>query len=221
MERKKNSNPNLEKMFKILLLGDCSVGKTCFLLRYMDDTYSENHISTIGVDYKTKIIERENLESIKLQIWDTAGQDKFRSITKNYFRGSNGIMLIFDITNLSSFKNIKKWIKQIREVLLDKVCITLIGNKSDLEENRIVKYEEAQLVAKENNMDYFETSAKENKNINNSFDNLIDKMIKYNEIIEKDAKKDEDENKKKRNQSIKISKKGVNNDNNKQKKGCC
>ena len=152
----------------------------------------------------TKSIQSNNGELVKLQIWDTAGQDKFRCITRNYFRGSNGIMLIYDITNPTSFKNIKNWVNQIREVLHDEVCITLIGNKCDLEEKRKIKSEEAMEIARIFNMDYFETSAKVNFGIKESFVNLSEKMIlKYNEKL---LKEKEDEEFKRRNVSVRISK---------------
>jgi small GTP-binding protein len=223
-------NNNNENTFRVLLLGDSSVGKTCILLRYDDETFTENHISTIGVDYITKIIETENVylkdnkeldnknknKNIKLQIWDTAGQDKFRCITKNYFRGSNGIMLIFDITNPLSLKNIKNWVNQIRESLSDEVCITLIGNKSDLDNKRIINFEDAEKIAKDFNMDYYETSAKMNINIKEAFKNLMEKMLnKYNEKLEKEK---EDKNLRKRNESIKISRYSKYNDDDKGKK---
>lgn len=193
-----------DKTYKILLLGDSSVGKTCFLLRYIEDTFTENHISTIGVDYKTKfvnIIDDDNLSKdqkeenglekqngintgakekmVKLQIWDTAGQDRFRCITKNYLRGSNGIMLIYDITNSSSFTNIKNWIAQIKESLGDTVAITLVGNKLDLEENlRKVTKEQGEALALEYNFKFLETSVKLNKNINKAFENLALDILK-------------------------------------------
>ncbi len=167
-----------DKIFKILLLGDCSVGKTCFLVRYVDDTFKDNHITTIGVDFKTKILEDEkNSELIKLQIWDTAGQDKFRCITKNYFRGSNGILLIYDITSPSSFKNIRNWISQIRDSLKDEACIVLVGNKVDLENDRKIDTDKGIQLAKEFNINhFFETSAKNNYNINIVFEKLVKQM---------------------------------------------
>ena len=87
-------------VYKVLLLGDSSVGKTCFLLRYCDKTFQEAHLSTIGLDYRLKTMTLKSGKNIKLQIWDTAGQDRFRAITKNYYKGANGIILIYDVTNL-------------------------------------------------------------------------------------------------------------------------
>ncbi len=162
---------------KILLLGDSSVGKTCFLLRFVEDSFTHNHISTIGVDYKIKLVNM-NKQFIKLQIWDTAGQDRFRCITKNYFRGSDGIMLIYDITNQSSFNNIRNWISQIKDSLGEEARITLVGNKVDLESNRIVSTEDGMKLAKEHNFEFFEASAKENINIEEAFSNLSNEMLK-------------------------------------------
>jgi small GTP-binding protein len=168
---------SVDLVFKILLLGDSSVGKTCFLLRYIDDTYTENHISTIGVDYKVKMISHED-QVIKLQVWDTAGQDRFRSITKNYFRGSNGIMLIYDITNQGSFQNIKNWIWQIKDSLANDASVTLVGNKCDLESARKIQKAEGQKLAEEYGFHFFETSAKENINIFETFHDLTMEMMK-------------------------------------------
>ena len=103
-----------EFLYKILILGDSSVGKTCFLTRYADNTFQEAHMSTIGIDYKLKNVQTENGKVAKLQIWDTAGQDRFRSITKNYYKGANGIIVIFSVTDKKSFDNVKKWIHQIK-----------------------------------------------------------------------------------------------------------
>lgn len=168
-----------DTIFKILLLGDSSVGKTCFLLRYVEDTFTGNHISTIGVDYKIKIItSKDSQDLIKLQIWDTAGQDRFRCITKNYYRGSNGIMLIYDITNQSSFTNIKNWISQIKEYLGEEACITLVGNKVDLESNRKIATDEGRKFAMDNKLSFFEASAKENISITEAFEDLTKNMLK-------------------------------------------
>jgi small GTP-binding protein len=168
-------------IYKVLLLGDTSVGKTCFLLRFTEDTFTENHISTIGVDYKLKLLTTNPDKNIKLQIWDTAGQDRFRCITKNYFRGSHGILLIYDITSMSSFNNIKNWILQIKESLGEQPCITLVGNKVDLESNRKVSKEDGIRLATEYGMTFFETSAKDGTNIYEAFSQLTKEMIEKGE----------------------------------------
>ena len=136
-----------EFLYKILLLGDSSVGKTCFLMRYVDNTFQEIHMSTIGLDYKLKTVQLEDGKMVKIQIWDTAGQDRFRSITKNYYKGAHGIVLIYDVTNKKSFENVSNWINQIREEVSDKVTIVLVGNKIDEEEKRVVTTEQGKKMA--------------------------------------------------------------------------
>ena len=120
-----------EFLYKILLLGDSSVGKTCFLMRYTDNTFQEIHMSTIGLDYKLKNVQLDEGKIVKIQIWDTAGQDRFRSITKNYYKGAHGIILLYDVTNRKTFDNVRDWVEQIREEVSDKVSIILVGNKID------------------------------------------------------------------------------------------
>ena len=164
-------------VYKVLLLGDSSVGKTCFLLRYCDKTFQDAHLSTIGLDYRLKSMTLKNKKNIKLQIWDTAGQDRFRAITKNYYKGANGIILIYDVTNLQTFENVKNWITQIREEANKNVVIFLAGNKADLpEESRAVQKEDGQKMAEEYNIPFQETSAKEGINVNETFQELVEKI---------------------------------------------
>ena len=110
-------------LYKILLLGDSTVGKTCFLLRYMDETFIDSHMATIGLDYRLKTMILGEQKIVKVQLWDTAGQDKFRAITRNYYKGANGIILIYDVTNINTYENIKKWLNEIKEEISDKVSI--------------------------------------------------------------------------------------------------
>ena len=127
-----------ECVYKILLLGDACTDKSLFLLRYTDETFQDIHMATIGFDYRLKTMKLKKGKNIKLQIWDTAGQERFRAITKNYYKGSHGIILLYDVTNLQSFENIKSWINQIREEASPNVVIYLVGSKIDLEEERKV-----------------------------------------------------------------------------------
>ena len=118
--------------FKLLIIGEATVGKTCLLLRYADDSFTQNHITTIGIDFKTKFININN-SVIKLQIWDTAGQERFRTITKSYYKDANGIILTYDISNSDSLKNIQNWMKLIEQNAEDGVCKILVGSaKSDI-----------------------------------------------------------------------------------------
>ena len=114
-------------------------------MQYTDKTFQDVHMSTIGLDYRLKTMTLKNGKIIKLQIWDTAGQDRFRAITKNYYKGANGIILIYDITSLQSYDNVKSWISQIREEASPNVVIYIAGNKIDLEEERKVKTEDGQI----------------------------------------------------------------------------
>ena len=164
-------------VYKVLLLGDSTVGKTCFLLRYCDKTFQEAHLSTIGLDYRLKTMTLQSGKNIKLQIWDTAGQDRFRAITKNYYKGANGIILIYDVTNRQSYENVKNWITQIREEANPNVVIYLAGNKIDVsEEEKVVKTEEGKKIAEEFNLPLYETSAKNGININRIFEELVEKV---------------------------------------------
>ena len=164
-------------VYKVLLLGDSTVGKTCFLLRYCDKTFQEAHLSTIGLDYRLKSMELDDGKRIKLQIWDTAGQDRFRAITKNYYKGANGIILIYDVTNIETFENVKNWIAQIKEEANSNVIIYLAGNKIDVEEvNKVVKTEDGQKIADELNIKFYETSAKNGINVNEIFEDLVKKI---------------------------------------------
>jgi small GTP-binding protein len=169
---------NDENVFKVLLLGDSTVGKTCFLMKYTDKTFQEIHMSTIGLDYRLKSMKLKNGKTVKLQIWDTAGQDRFRSITKNYYKSANGIIVIYDVTSLQTYENVKIWIEQIREEAPQNVVIYLAGNKIDLEEERKVKTEEGKKLAEEYGFPFLETSAKNDININETFENLVEDIDK-------------------------------------------
>ena len=166
-----------ELVYKVLLLGDSSVGKTCFLLRYCDKSFQEAHLSTIGLDYRLKSMTLQNDKNIKLQIWDTAGQDRFRAITKNYYKGANGIILIYDVTNKQSYENVKNWLTQIKEEANPNVIIYLAGNKIDVEEEqRVISTEDGQKIADEYKLPFKETSAKNGINVNEIFQELVEKI---------------------------------------------
>ena len=166
-------------LYKILLLGDWSVGKTCFLMRYTDNTFTDIHLSTIGIDYKLKNVTLENGETIKVQIWDTAGQDRYKSITKSYIKGANGIILIYDVTKRRTFEGIQNWVKQIKEQVSSRVCVALVANKIDEKEKREVTEQEGIRLGKDIGYPFYEASAKDGININECFDNLI-KQININ-----------------------------------------
>ena len=167
---------NEDCVYKVLLLGDTTVGKTCFLMKYTDKTFQDVHISTIGLDYRLKSMVLKNGKNIKLQIWDTAGQDRFRAITKNYYKGANGIILIYDVTNPKTYDNVKNWVTQIREEASPNVVVYLCGNKIDMKEERKVKEEDGKIMAEEFGFPFNETSAREGININETFEDLVERI---------------------------------------------
>jgi Ras-related protein Rab-1A len=161
-------HPEYDYLFKLLLIGDSGVGKSSLLLRFADDTYAESYISTIGVDFKIRTIELDG-KTIKLQIWDTAGQERFRTITSSYYRGAHGIIIVYDVTDLESFNNVKQWLKEIDRYACENVNKLLVGNKSDLADKRAVVQAEAEAFAEELGVKFLETSAKKSLNVEESF----------------------------------------------------
>ena len=172
------SSHKYDHLFKLLIIGESGVGKTCLLLRFTDDSFTANHLTTIGIDFKIKIINLEN-KLIKLQIWDTAGQERFRTITKTYYKGAHGIILTYDVTDANSFKNIRNWIKQIEANAQTSVKKFLIGNKCD-KPDRVVTKEEGKKLADDYNMSFFETSAKTNQNVTEVFNFLTKEILESN-----------------------------------------
>lgn len=162
-------------LFKILIIGDTSVGKSSMLVRFADNSFSGSYISTIGVDFKIKTVNVDN-NVVKLQIWDTAGQERFRTITQSYYKGSNGIIVVYDISNKDSFDNIKNWMVDIVKYASQNIQLFLIGNKSDLDTQRQVSVEEGQQFATSRNMIFFETSAKNGLNVTTVFTSFAKQM---------------------------------------------
>lgn len=155
-------------LFKLLLIGDSGVGKTCILVRFSEDAFNSTFISTIGIDFKIRTVEIDG-KKIKLQIWDTAGQERFRTITTAYYRGAMGIMLVYDVTNEKSFENIRNWIRNIEENASADVDKMILGNKCDLQESRVVSTERGKLLAEEHGVKFMETSAKSGLNVETAF----------------------------------------------------
>lgn len=167
--------------FKILTLGESGVGKTCILRRYVEDKFNKNHLATIGIDFKTKSIPIGD-KIVRLKIWDTAGQERFRNITKQYFKEADGILLIYDVTDNSTFEKTDFWIKQITQnTQYEEVALVLIGNKTDIEP-REVSMEMGSELAKKYNLNYFETSALNGSNIAECIECLTQEVIKKKKI---------------------------------------
>ncbi|CAN1195562.1 GTP-binding protein YPTM2 [Linum perenne] len=145
-------NTEYDYLFKLLLIGDSGVGKSCLLLRFADDSYLDSYISTIGVDF-----------------WDTAGQERFRTITSSYYRGAHGIIVVYDVTDQESFNNVKQWLNEIDRYASENVNKLLVGNKSDLTSNKVVSYETGKALADELGIPFMETSAKNASNVEDAF----------------------------------------------------
>ena len=175
---------------KLLLIGDSEVGKTSLLLKYTEHIFPDDHIATIGVEYKDKYINKDNY-NIRLQIWDTAGQERFHSITKNIYRNTNGVLFVYDITKKESFDNIKNWIIDLQSVESDIKGI-ILGNKNDLSGKREVNINELKSLGEQFNMPFMEVSAKNNVNVNEGFDIIVNELLKdkdENQIIEMFSRK--------------------------------
>ena len=169
-----SNNEEEEIKFKILVLGDSSVGKTTLLLKYVDGYFPTLYVATIGVEFKTKKINVNGID-ITLQIWDTAGQERFRSVTKSFLKGADGIIYVYDVTNKESFDNLKTWINTAEESITDFKKI-IIGNKIDIEDKKKVSTEMLEKFCEKQNLKGLETSAKNGTNVNEMFE-LLTKMI--------------------------------------------
>lgn len=170
------SEPSYDYLFKIRLVGDSGIGKSCLLLRFTDDTYTESYISTIGMDFKIRTIEVDN-KTVRLQIIDTAGQERFRTVESNYLRGGHACILMFDLTELVSFWNIKQHIQDVERYMPDSAQLFLVGTKSDLVTKRVVDHDTAAEFANNNNMPYIETSAKRGTNVEAVFVELATILV--------------------------------------------
>ena len=165
--------------FKIILLGDSTVGKTSLILRFCENKFENESIATIGIDNKCKYLKRDN-KRIELKIWDTAGQERFKSIAKNSYKGADGILLMYDISNKKSFANVKKWIEDIKESIdITKIGFIVVANKCDLDKEEWQVDEEMKNKLEEKyNVKIMNTSCKNNTNIDETFANLVDIMLK-------------------------------------------
>ncbi len=171
---------NLDLQYKILVLGESSVGKTSLLVRYTEDKF-ENTVQTIGVDVKNKYVMYEN-KKIQLELWDTAGQERFKGIAQNYFRAANGVILVFDITNKESFNKLKFWINEGKTNIGQDTELIIAENKIDLEESRAVTKEAIKEFGKKTNLDILPTSAKTGEGVNEIILMLVKKLFSNKKI---------------------------------------
>ena len=174
---------------KLIFIGDVSVGKTSIINSLLNQSFSEEYEASIGVDFFSKTLKFKS-RSIKLQIWDSAGQEKFKSLIPNYIRGSSLIFLVYDVTNKKSFDNLKKWIEFILNI--EMCTIVIVGNKIDLSEKREITTEEAEKFCEEEKYDYFEVSAKTGKNIDFMLYNSVSQLNFFNQILGNDFMDKED-----------------------------
>jgi len=164
-----------ELKLKILLIGDTAVGKTCMILKYIDNNFPETHIATIGVEYKSKVIYTDKYK-ITLNIWDTSGQERFKSITKSFFINANGALFVYDITNIKTYENVKNWIKDSE--MYGKFDSIICGNKIDLDSQRAIKFDTLKEFGLKQTIPVIETSAKTGVNIEEAFKMIVDQILK-------------------------------------------
>ncbi|XP_060528356.1 ras-related protein Rab-37-like isoform X2 [Cylas formicarius] len=170
---------------KTILLGDSGVGKTSILVKFDTGKFESGKFSaTVGIGFTTKVVEVEQTK-VKLQIWDTAGQERFRSVTHAYYRDAHALLLLYDVTNKTSFDNTRAWLGEIHEYAQDDVVIMLLGNKADCGSDRAVRREEGERLAREYNVTFMETSAKSGQNVDLAF-HAIAKELKYRQTGQKD-----------------------------------
>ncbi len=197
-----------ETILKVIVLGSSQVGKTSILVRYFKNEFNLETLSTIGIDFKTKYFKFDE-EKIKINFIDTAGQEKFRAISVNYLKGTDGVLLVFDITNKETFYLIQNWVEDIHQNNKSNIGKILLGNKSDLEESRQVSKEEAEQLAKDLGCQYIEASAKTGENINETISEIAKLSFEYYKKLDESEKR----------RSIKLTNNNKKEEQN--KKGCC
>ncbi|XP_050428729.1 ras-related protein Rab-35 [Adelges cooleyi] len=165
-----------DHLFKLLIIGDSGVGKSSLLVRFADNTFSGSYITTIGVDFKIRTVVVDG-EKVKLQIWDTAGQERFRTITSTYYRGTHGVIVVYDVTNGDSFANVKRWLHEIDQNC-EVVNRILVGNKNDAPDRKVVLTEDAKRFADQMGIQLYETSAKDNINVEQMFMSITKQVLR-------------------------------------------
>ena len=202
----RHTNQALPK-FNIITLGNSEVGKTTFIIRYTENTFKDVYLTTLGIDYKTKVIKLKNKKSYMINFFDTAGQEKYKSISINIIKNANGIVLMYDITNKSSFDSISNWMENVIAIKGNNFPVILVGNKTDLVDEREVSTEEGEQLAKKFGVKLFEISNKSGTNVEEAGLELV------NQVVERNNNLIESEN---NNNAVKISKKHLK----KRKKEC-
>ena len=168
---------NYEVMFKVVLVGDSSVGKTNIMSKYLKNEFHEDSKATVGVEFGSKQFTVEG-HQIKAQIWDTAGQERYKAITSAYYKGAKGAFVVYDITRKQSFDSVDRWINDIKAAADKNLTIIIIGNKCDLEDQRQVKKEQGEEKAKSNEVAFMETSAFSGENLDKAFEKMVNEVFK-------------------------------------------
>eukprot|EP00938_MAST-03A_sp_MAST-3A-sp1_P005100 g5100.t1 len=184
------SRQEVHHIAKLLLIGDSSVGKSCLLLRYFDGSFTTNFITTIGIDFKIKMVSLKNKNgeqrNVKLQIWDTAGQERFKTITTAYYRGADGIFLVYDVSNKSSFESTSNWMQQITKNASDKCKRILVANKCDRTDWQVTSEDGKKAALENDDVPFFEVSAKEGTNVDEMFHKMAELVLVH---LEEDAER--------------------------------
>ena len=165
-------------LFKVLMIGESGTGKSALLARFVDGTFEPNFISTIGVDFKIHYMKTETGKNVKVQVWDTAGQERFRTITTSYYRGANGVLIVFDVTDEVSFEKVRYWLNELKEHSTPGIPFLLVANKIDKRSERVVDFEAAKRFAAQVGIDVVEASAKTSEGVNEVFGTIAALMIK-------------------------------------------
>jgi len=172
-----DANQEYDYLYKVVLIGDSGVGKSNLLSRFTRNEFSLETKSTIGVEFATRSVQVES-KTVKAQIWDTAGQERYRAITNAYYRGAVGALLVYDIAKAATFKNVERWLTELRENAAENIVIMLVGNKSDLRHLREVPTEESKEFAEKNTLSFIETSALDSTNVDQAFQNIISEIYR-------------------------------------------
>jgi len=176
MAKASGQSADYDHLIKLLLLGDSAVGKSSLLMRFCESRFDNNHVLTIGVDFKWKKVTR-NERKLKLQVWDTAGQERFRTITPAYYHAAMGVVLTYDITDEETFKHVEYWVEQLQSHGDENVQRILVGNKSDLTDLRKVSAEDGRALAEKYGMSFFECSAKTGASVDEAFEKIADDVV--------------------------------------------
>ncbi|KAK7199653.1 Ras-related protein Rab4 [Novymonas esmeraldas] len=178
-----------QQLMKLIVVGDSGAGKSCLLHRFIEDTFSEDQTQTIGIEYGAKIVDLGGAK-VKLQIWDTAGQERYKSVTRSYYRGAMGCLIVYDVTNRTSYENVPQWLSDVRQLAGADVVVMLIGNKIDLAKSnstRVVQHNEASLYAQQNGLLHFETSAATGEFVTEAFLRVAKSAVSSAVVAEPDS----------------------------------